>query len=167
MRIKLFEDYLKKFNESVESFKELEFNEDMMYQTSMILNLVERPYERGLNKLGALIKTSLSEEVFLKLFRGWEEFRDYSDLVNIFISTVINHKQMKRMFNNVVIHEGADGEDEYVAPLEINGKIVLILHSPERGSSLRIQDDNHTIKFEEVLSIVETLCKIYNEKLSQ
>jgi hypothetical protein len=158
--------YLKKFNESVENFKELEFNEDMMYQTSMILNLVERPYEKGINKLGALIKSSLSEEVFLKLFRGWEDFRDYSDLANIFITSIMNKNIMKRIFNNVVIHEGADGEDEYVAPLEINGRIVLILHSPERGSSLRIQDDNHTIKFDEVLSIIETLCKIYNEKLS-
>jgi len=159
--------YLKKFNESIESFKELEFNEDMMYQTSMILNLVDRPYEKNLIKLGALIKTTLSEEVFFKLFRRFvESYRDYGDLVNFFITMVINERIMKRMFNNVVTHEGSDLEEEFVSALEINGKIVLILHSPERGSSLRIQDDNHTIKFEEVLSIVETLCKIYNEKLS-
>ena len=82
-----------------------------------------------------------------------------------FVTSLIDEKLMMKMFSNVKTHEGADLEEEFVSALEINGRIVLILHSPERGSSLRIQDDNHTIKFEEVLSIVDTLCKIYNERL--
>jgi hypothetical protein len=78
---------------------------------------------------------------------------------------VIGKNLMKKMFNNVTTQEGADLEEEFVSALEINGRIVLILHSPERGSSVRIQDNNYTIKFGEVLSIVDTLCKIYNERL--
>ena len=62
------------------------------------------------------------------------------------------------------VHEGADQEDEYVSALEINGKVVLILNSPERGSGIRIQDDNYTISFEEVLDIVKTICEIINDK---
>jgi len=157
--------YLRGFNESVQNVKELEFNEDMMVQTSMILNLVGNPYEKNINKLGALIKTTLDEDVFLNLFKGWANFRDYKDVFLFFVTTIMDEKLMKKMFNNVVVHEGADLEDEYVSALEINGRIVLLLHSTERGSSLRIQDDNYSIKFEEVLSIVEELCKIYNQRL--
>jgi hypothetical protein len=153
--------YLKRFNESVQNVKELELNDDMMYQTSMILNLIPNPYEKNIDKLGALIKTSLHEEVFLKL----DNVRDYKDVFIFFVTSLIDEKLMMKMFSNVKTHEGADLEEEFVSALEINGRIVLILHSPERGSSLRIQDDNHTIKFEEVLSIVDTLCKIYNERL--
>jgi hypothetical protein len=158
--------YLKRFNESVQNVKELELNDDMMVQTSMILNLIPNPYDKNIDKLGALIKTSLDEEVFLKLFSRWrDDIRDYKDVFIFFVTSVIGKNLIKKMFNNVTTQEGADCEEEFVSALEINGKIVLILHSPERGSSLRIQDDNHTIKFEEVLSIVDTLCKIYNERL--
>jgi 3-deoxy-D-arabino-heptulosonate 7-phosphate (DAHP) synthase class II len=68
------------------------------------------------------------------------------------------------MFTNVVVQEGSDDEDEYVAALEINNKKVLLLCSPQRGNSIRVQDDNHTIKPEEVVDIVRELCEIYNEK---
>ena len=157
--------YLKRFNESVQNVKELELNDDMMFQTSMILNLIPNPYDKNIDKLGALIKTSLDEEVFLKLFRWRDGIRDYKDVFIFFVTSVIGKNLMKKMFNNVTTQEGADLEEEFVSALEINGRIVLILHSPERGSSLRIQDDNYTIKFEEVLSIVEALCQIYNQRL--
>lgn len=158
--------YLKRFNESVQNVKELELNDDMMYQTSMILNLIPNPYEKNIDKLGSLIKTSLDEEVFLKLFSKWrDDIRGYKDVFIFFVTSLIDEKLMMKMFSNVKTHEGADLEEEFVSALGINGRVVLILHSPERGSSLRIQDDNHTIKFEEVLSIVDTLCKIYNERL--
>jgi len=157
--------YLKRFNESVQNVKELELNDDMMFQTSMILNLIPNPYDKNIDKLGALIKTSLDEEVFLKLFRWRDGIRDYKDVFIFFVTSVIGKNLMKKMFNNVTTQEGADLEEEFVSALEINDRIVLILHSPERGSSLRIQDDNYTIKFEEVLSIVEALCQIYNQRL--
>jgi hypothetical protein len=157
--------YLKRFNESVQNVKELELNDDMMFQTSMILNLIPNPYDKNIDKLGALIKTSLDEEVFLKLFRWRDGIRDYKDVFIFFVTSVIGKNLMKKMFNNVTTQEGADLEEEFVSALEINGRIVLILHSPERGSSVRIQDNNYTIKFGEVLSIVDTLCKIYNERL--
>ena len=137
----------------------------MMFQTSMILNLIPNPYDKNIDKLGALIKTSLDEEVFLKLFRWRDGIRDYKDVFIFFVTSVIGKNLMKKMFNNVTTQEGADLEEEFVSALEINDRIVLILHSPERGSSLRIQDDNYTIKFEEVLSIVEALCQIYNQRL--
>ena len=137
----------------------------MMFQTSMILNLIPNPYDNNIDKLGALIKTSLDEEVFLKLFRWRDGIRDYKDVFIFFVTSVIGKNLMKKMFNNVTTQEGADLEEEFVSALEINDRIVLILHSPERGSSLRIQDDNYTIKFEEVLSIVEALCQIYNQRL--
>lgn len=156
--------YLRKFNESVQNVKELELNDDMMYQTSAIINLIPRQeYSKNMNKLGALIKSTLDEEVFLKLFGEW---RDYDDVFIYFVTSVINEDLMLKIFSNVRTQEGADLEEELVSPLEINGRIVLILHSPERGSSIRIEvDDNYTIKFEEVIDIVDTLCQIYNQKL--
>lgn len=165
MKLQRYQDFiiLEKFDDN---FKELEFDEEMMVQTSMILNLISNPYDKNIDKLGALIKTSLDEEVFLKLFAGWlGNVRDYKDVFIFFVTSLIDEKHMMKMFSNVKTHEGADLEEEFVSALEINGRIVLILHSPERGSSLRIQDDNYTIKFEEVLSIVEALCQIYNQRL--
>ena len=164
--------YLRRFNESVQSFKELEFNEDMMVQTSMVMNLIGNPYEENYNKLGSLIETVLDYQIYLKLFKryirywtGDKLFGNYKDLFILFVTTVIDDKLMREMFNNIIIHEGADLEEEFVSALEINGRVVLLLHSPDRGSSIRIQDDNYTIKFEEVLDIVESLCQIYNKKL--
>lgn len=159
--------YLRRFNESVQSFKELKFDENMMSQTSMIMNLIPNPFERNCNKLGALIISTLDKEVSNNkcMYRMYRHFRDYADLLILFVTSVIDDKLMKEMFSNVIIHEGADLEEEFVSALEINDRVVLLLHSPERGSSLRIQDDNHTIKFDEVLSIVENLCEIYNQKL--
>jgi len=168
--------HLRRFNESAQNFKELKFDEDMMSQTSMIMNLIRNPYERNCNKLGVLIISTLDKEVSSKLFRSKTSlkddpesfrviYRDYVDLLILFITSVIDDKLMKEMFSNVIIHEGADLEEEFVSALEINDRVVLLLHSPDRGSSLRIQDDNHTIKFDEVLSIVENLCEIYNQKL--
>lgn len=68
------------------------------------------------------------------------------------------------MFTNVVVQEGSDLEDEYVAALEINGRKVLLLCSPDRGNSIRIQDDKYNIKPQEVIEILRELCEIYNEK---
>ena len=157
--------YLRKFNESFQNVKELELNDDMMYQTSAIINLIPRhEYSKNMNKLGVLIKSTLEEEVFLKLFGEWRG--DYDDVFIYFVTSVMNEDLMLKIFSNVRTQEGADLEEEFVSPLEINGRIVLILHSPERGSSIRIEvDDNYTIKFEEVLGIVDTLCQIYNQKL--
>jgi hypothetical protein len=155
--------HLRGFNESVQNFKELELNGNMMYQTSAISNLIIDPYNKNVNKIGALIKTVLDEEVFLKLFG--DSNGDYEDVFIFFVTSVIDENLMNKIFNNVTIQKGADGEEEFISPLEINGKIVLILYSPERGGSLRIQDDNYTIKFEEVLDIVENLCQIYNQRL--
>jgi hypothetical protein len=161
MRIKKYTQFLN------ESYKELEYElddtgtNDMMYQCSAIFNLL-----RNFDQAAQVISDTLTEEIYEKLFgRYTSMIRRPSDLVNLFTTTVINHKDLKKMFKNVTIQEGADMEDEYVAALEINGKQVLLLHSPERGSSIRIQDDNHSIKEDEVIEILRELCKIYNEKL--
>jgi hypothetical protein len=46
----------------------------------------------------------------------------------------------------------------------INKRVVLLLASPDRGSSIRIQDDNYTITKDEVIDIMKQLCKIFNDK---
>ena len=68
------------------------------------------------------------------------------------------------MFKLTQKHEGSDLEDEWVVSLKINNKIVLLLASPDRGSSIRIQDDNYTIKKDEVIDIIKQLCEIFNDK---
>lgn len=163
--------YIKKFNESKEDiFHEIEFDEEMMYKTSMIINLIPQPYEEGLKKLDNCIKSNLDKDILYRiggktplLFFNSESTS--KNVVTDFITSMIDDKDMEKI-SNVITHHGTDDELEFVVSLEINNRIVLILHS-ERGSSLRIEDDNYKIKFDEVLKIVEVLCQIYNEKLSK
>lgn len=158
---------IKKYNQFQinESYKELEYvvedgTNQMMYETSAILNLI-RNYE----EFESVIKTTLDKDVYFRLFnKHLTLIRDSFDLFNFFTTSVLDYTDLQRMFTNTTVQEGADGEDEYVAALEINGKIVLLLCSPERGNSIRIQDDNHTIKQQEVFDIIRELCEIYNEK---
>ena len=158
--------HLRRFNESLSNFKELEFDEDMMYKTSAIINLIPNKYEANLLKAESVIKETLSEETFEKLFHQYMDMINKPGrMFNFFVTTVMDEHLLNSMFNNVVTHEGADMEEEFVSALEINGKVVLLLHSPDRGSGIRVQDDKYTIKFEEVLSILKSLCEIYNEKL--
>jgi hypothetical protein len=150
--------HIKRFNESISNFKELEFDDDMMIKTSAVINLINFKED---DKVYEVIKKSLDDEVYRKLFKDLPS----KYVVNYFITTVINHKMLKKMFSNVVVHEGSDEEDEYVSALEINGRIVLILCSPERGSMIRIEDNNYSITFEEVLEIFKFICEIYNDRL--
>ncbi len=163
--------YIRKFNESKNIFQEIEFDEEMMYKTSMIINLIPQPYEEGLKKLDNCIKSNLDKDILYRiggktplLFFN-SEFTS-KNIVSDFITSMIDDKDMEKI-SNVITHPGADDELEFVVSLEINNRIVLILHSPDRGSSLRIEDDNYKIKFDEVLKIIEVLCQIYNEKLSK
>ena len=59
--------YLKKFNENSSSlnYKELEFDEEMMYQTSAIFNLIKNS---SLEITKETIKNTLNEDTFNKLF---------------------------------------------------------------------------------------------------
>lgn len=149
-------------------FKELKLNNNMMYQTSAVINLIPNPYDDYIDILGNLIKTVLDNDIYEVLFKKWEQqgfIRNNNDLFILFVTTVIDVNYLRMMFNNIKVQEGADGEEEFVSALEINNKIVLLLHSPKRGSSIRIQDDNYTISFEEVKEIIKKLCEIYNQRL--
>ena len=157
----------KLFKESLSSTKELEFNDDMMVKTSSIINLIDGGvrgnFDTNINKLSDVITITLKKDIIDNVFWINHIVKPF-DIFNFFVTSFLTDDDIKGMFNNVVIHEGADQEDEYVSALEINGKIVLLLHSPERGSSIRIEDNNYTISFDEVLDIVKTLCEIINDK---
>lgn len=160
--------HLKKFNENVSNWKELKFDEDMMYKTSAISNLIPKPFNDNIAKVSNTIMTSLSSSLISKLFEMdivMGSIRRDSDLFINFVTSTIDEEDLKRMFKNVEVHEGSDMEEEYVSALEINGKIVLLLHSPDRGSQIRVEDNKFSIEFDEVLSIIESLCKIYNSLL--
>ena len=158
---------IKKYNQFKinEGYKELEYviedgTNQMMYETSAIINLL-----RNYDEAADVIKTTLSRDTYNKLFgRYLTLVRDGFDLFNLFVTQVLTYQDLERMFTNVVIQEGSDLEDEYVAALEINGRKVLLLCSPDRGNTIRIQDDKYTIKSQEVLEILRELCEIYNEK---
>jgi len=158
---------IKKYNQFQinEGYKELEYvvedgTNQMMYETSAILNLL-----RNYDEAADLIKTTLSRDTYNKLFgRYLTLVRDGFDLFNLFVTQVLTYQDLERMFTNVVIQQGSDLEDEYVAALEMNGSKVLLLCSPDRGNTIRIQDDKYTIKPQEVIEILRELCEIYNEK---
>ena len=160
MKIKMYNQF-----QINEGYKELEYvvedgTNQMMYETSAIINLL-----RNYDEAADVIKTTLSRDTYNKLFgRYLTLVRNGFDLFNLFVTQVLTYRDLKRMFTNVVVQEGSDDEDEYVAALEINGKKVLLLCSPDRGNSIRIQDDNRTIKPQEVIEILRELCEIYNEK---
>ena len=164
---------IKKYNQFQinEGYKELEYvvedgTNQMMYETSAIINLlVEKGNLRNYDEAADVIKTTLSRDTYNKLFgRYLDLVRDGFDLFNLFVTQVLVYQDLERMFTNVVVQEGSDLEDEYVVALEINGRKVLLLCSPERGNSIRIQDDKYTIKPQEVIEILRELCEIYNEK---
>jgi len=155
-----------KFNESViSSVKEIEFDESYMYKCMMILNLIPREgkYEDQLNALGLAIKHSLNEETYNKLFDGYLDLlTDTSRIFNFFVTSVVNKDDLIRMFSKVIIQEGSDLEDEWVATLSINDTVVLLLASPERGSSIRIEGRHH-LPMTKLIGILSELCKFYNE----
>jgi hypothetical protein len=164
---------IKKYNQFQinEGYKELEYvvedgTNQMMYETSAIINLLaEKGNLRNYDEAADVIKTTLSRDTYNKLFgRYLDLVRDGFDLFNLFVTQVLVYQDLERMFTNVVVQEGSDLEDEYVVALEINGRKVLLLCSPERGNSIRIQDDKYTIKPQEVIEILRELCEIYNEK---
>jgi len=158
--------YLKKFNEN--SFEhEIMFDEDMMYKTSAIVNLLGKKgnFKDDFNELSNVIKSTLNKDIYHKLFSSYQKMiRDGFDLVNFFITQVWDKDDLNRMFKLTQKHEGADLEDEWVVSLMINKRVVLLLASPDRGSSIRIQDDNYTITKDEVIDIMKQLCKIFNDK---
>lgn len=163
---------IKKFNMFCESlntkkFKELEFDEDMMSKTTVLFSLIDcgirKDFEVNIIKISDVISETLTPKTFNKLF-GDNPINKPFDIINIFTTSVLTETIMKDMFDNVVVHEGADDEEEFVSALEINNKVVLLLHSPNRGSQIRIQDNNYTLPIDELLNIIKTICEIYNTK---
>lgn len=155
-----------KFNESINSIKELEYDESNMVKCMMIMNLIPRQggFENNLNALGLVIKNSLNEETFNNIFNRYLDLlTDNYRIFNFFVTQVINKDDLLRMFEKVTIQEGSDDEDEWVATLSINNTIVLLLASPQRGNSIRVEGDNH-IPMTKLIAILSELCKIYNEK---
>lgn len=154
-----------KFNESV-SVTELDYDYENVYKSSMMINLIgdENKYQSDIDTLGDLIRNTLRSDLFLELF-GDDEYRN-SDITNFFITSIINKDDLLKMFNNVVVQEGSDEEDEYCATLSINNTLVLLLASPDRGNSIRIGvGEDHKLSFDKVCGIIKELCNIYNEKL--
>lgn len=153
--------YLKKFNENT-SKHEIMFDEDMMYKTSAIINILKN---KDYDELADVIKSTLNKDVYKNLFSKFEKYiKNSFDIVVFFITEIWNKDDLNRMFKLTQKHDGADLEDEWVVSLKINNKIVLLLASPDRGSSIRIQDDNYTITKDEVIDIMKQLCKIFNDK---
>lgn len=153
--------YIRRFNESL---KEIDYDES--HRTMMILNLIPRGgnYTDKLNELGDTIKDSLTKETFDKMFGDYLDLvRDSYHVFNFFITQVINKDDLLRMFDKVQIQEGSDDEDEWVATLSINNKIVQLLASPERGNSIRVEGRD-SLPMEELKAILIELCKIYNER---
>lgn len=153
--------YLKKFNEN-SSEHEIMFYEDMMVTTSVIINILKN---KDYDELADVIKNTLNKDIYNNLFSRFEKYiKNSFDIVVTFVTEVWDKDDLNRMFKLTQKHEGSDLEDEWVVSLKINNKIVLLLASPDRGSSIRIQDDNYTIKKEEVFDIIRQLCEIFNEK---
>ncbi len=145
---------------------ELEFNKGNMLTTSNIFNLLKNLIQDG-EKLSDTIKNTLSVSTYDKLFKRYSDrIKSKFDLLNFFMTSSINKDYLLHMFSNVAIQKGSDWEDEWVATLEINEKTVLLLASPERGMSIRVQhDENYSMPFDELNAIIKTLCDIYNERL--
>lgn len=148
--------HLKRFNENISSsIKEIEFNEDMMYSTMMIMNLIPNPYSQNITKLNNIIKDNLSDKFNDRLYSS----TPFIDFVSSFIQS---KEEMETIFSNVDIHPGADDEDEYVSALLVDGVLVLILHSPERGNSIRV---HQYASFEAIEDVIKELCILFNQKL--
>ena len=103
---------IRKYNQFLinESYKELEYivDEDgsnqMMYETSAIMNLV-----RNYDDIADVIKTTLSKNNYHKLFGQYMDLiKNKFDLFVLFITQVLNYKDLQRMFTNVKVQKGAD-----------------------------------------------------------
>lgn len=148
--------YLKRFNENISSsIKEVEFNEDMMYSTMKIMSLIPNPYSENITILNNIIKNNLEDRFNDRIYSSTL----FIDFVSSFIQS---EEEMGTIFSNVVVHPGADDEDEYVSALLVDGILVLILHSPERGNSIRV---HQYASFEAVEDIIKELCILFNKKL--
>jgi len=137
------------------TFEELDFEESDMWNTISIMNCLSL---NDFKDLGELIKTTLNPDILTKMFRA------DTNMDLILFSTSIERDDLERMFTKISVHPGADDEDEWVVKLKIENRIVLLLASPERGSTIRIQDDNHRVPKEALYKIIETLCLIYNDR---
>ena len=155
--------FLKRFENNQDDIKFINFDEDMMVTTSSVINVIPITDNAFIGRTVHILKNTLIERIYNKLFK-WPP-RNPRDFLILFITSILSEEDLQKISDKTAIHEGADGEDEYVLAFEINERVVLLLHSPDRGSSIRIQDDNYTIKKEEVLEILKQLCELYNEKL--
>lgn len=155
-----------KFNESVTAnVTEIDYDESYAYKCMMISNLIPREGRYGdqLNALGLAIKHSLNEETYNKLFGRYVDLMtDPSRIFMFFVTSLVGKKDLLRMFNKVAIQRGSDLEDEWVATLSINDTVVLLLASPERGSSIWVEGRDH-LPMTKLISILSELCKYYNE----
>jgi hypothetical protein len=79
-----------------------------------------------------------------------------------FITSLLNKDDLFRMFDKVTVQEGSDLEDEYVVTLSINGIVVLLLVSPERGNSIRIEGDDY-LSMGKLNEILIEICNFYNK----
>ena len=135
-----------------------------MYKTSAIINLISFKGTM-ISELASVIRNTLNERVFDQIFGRYLDMvnRGPFDLINFFITM----NPLNGIFDReVTTHDGADMEDEFVSAIEIDGRVVLLLYSPDRGSQIRIQDDNYTIKEDEVINIVRVICQIINQNKS-
>lgn len=158
--------YIRKFNES-KNVKELAYDESYIYKCSMIMNLIPRgDYTGNLKELSRVINETLKEDVFSRIFNRFAHLDllgDNYETFSLFVTEVVRRDDLLRMFNMVEVQEGSDDEDEWVATLSINNKVVLLLASPDRGNSIRVEDDNN-LSMDELKLILTELCNIYNEK---
>jgi hypothetical protein len=88
---------IKKYNQFQinEGYKELEYvvedgTNQMMYETSAIINLL-----RNYQETADVIKTTLSKDVYHKLFGKYLDLvRDGFDLFNLFVTQVLTYKDL-------------------------------------------------------------------------
>lgn len=144
---------------------ELNYSQDNMYKTSVVFNLLENLITDG-ETVSDIIKDTLTPATYDFMFKRYSDLlRTKFDILNVFTTSVVNKDLLLKMFSNVKVQKGSDWEDEWVATLLINDRVVLLLASPERGTMIRIQDTDHNIPFDELNAIIKTLCEIYNERL--
>lgn len=167
----------KRIFESIEKDDDIiypDFDENMMLicsdwttNTSNILILIPIDDKAFIGRLVFTVKYTLSEKIYKKLFNyhHLKHSRNPTDFLILFITTIIDRNVLDKISKNVdnVIYNLA--LNEYALPLEINNRLVLLIHSEERGSSIRIHEDNFSIKKEEVVQILKSICELLNKKL--
>jgi hypothetical protein len=159
--------YIKKFNESNSynsKIEEIEFDENMMVTTLTPLSILRIDFQK-INIIGSYIIENLNNDIIKNKFGKDFDFfyENPRTAFNFFTTSIIDEKDLKKMFNNVVIHPGSDDEDEYVSALKIDGILTLLLHSPERGSQIRL---NELLSPEGMFEIYKVLVHLYNKNLS-